>query len=212
MSKVNLIEDLKLKQIDDGYYESVHKPLRMGNMAAIAFGGFTIAIGVNAAFQTVPTGYHLYSAQGNFLGPALTDRTYVVHVHPYRQTKTFATRRVEVNQRQDDGKLRLCMVVTTDFQIAEKKSLLEYSRSPTQSYSSPTDCLPVVKLRERLVQTGDLSQTGAELHAKQFGLGASYWDSRTCPEGVAGQTLFGVAKNVRTTQVRDRVHGRLQCA
>lgn len=198
---ITLSESVRVRATDHGSYESLYNPGRMGNTADIAYGGCTIATAINAAYQTVPPAYCLYSAQGNFLGPALTDRKYLLHVQTYRQTKTFATRKVEVSQKQNDGALRLCMVILADFHCKERASLLEYSRRPTQTYSSPDESLPAATIREGLVQRGEIVQGTADAHAKQFGLGAQFWDSRLCPEGVSAQNLLGLAKNVATTQV-----------
>lgn len=75
----------------------------MGNIANIAYGGWTLAIAANAAYQSAPPSYHLYSMLGHFLGPALTDRKLFCTVRKIRDTRTLATRQVEVSQAQDDG-------------------------------------------------------------------------------------------------------------
>ena len=96
-------------------FESIYKPEKMGNLANIAFGGNTLAVAVNAALQTIPPNFFLYSALGNYLGPAFTDRTLQCEVRDVRSTKTFATRHVELSQVQMDGERRLCLFLSADF-------------------------------------------------------------------------------------------------
>lgn len=78
-------------------FESINKPEKMGNLADVAYGGNTLAVAVNAALQTIPSAFFLYSALGNYLGPAFTDRTLHCKVRDVRTSKTFATRHVEVS-------------------------------------------------------------------------------------------------------------------
>lgn len=67
---------LDLTYLGDQVFETKQKPQRMGNPLPIAYGGYALAVACKAGGLTVPEGYHLYSMQGNFLGPAYTDRQF----------------------------------------------------------------------------------------------------------------------------------------
>lgn len=182
-------------------FESIHNPERMGNMADFAYGGNTLALAVNAALQIIPSGFFLYSALGNYLGPAFTDRTLQCAVREVRTTKTFATRHVEMSQVQKDGKRRRCLFLSADFQIAEPTTLLTYSRPPMIAYSTVEDCLTTDANRQSLLQRGLVSKEKVQLHKKIFGLSERFLDMRPCPEGIMTQNLVGMAnKGVLTTQ------------
>ena len=195
-----LSEYLTLESIGKDKWRSIYAPQRMGNAANIAYGGWTIAIAQNAAFQNLPSTHYLYSTQGNFLGPALTDRPYYLEVDTYRQSRSFITKGVKVSQKQDDGSLRSCMVIIADFQIEEKASMLEYSSIPLRKYSSRDDALSQDSVRSRLTKSGHITTQQAQAHAERFGLAARFVESRMCPEGIAAQNLHGDAKTVQTTQ------------
>ena len=196
-----ITELLSLRQIDTGLYESIHKPEKMGNMADVAYGGNTLAIAINAAFQAVPSGFFLYSALGTYLGPAFTDRTLQCAVREIRTTKKFATRHVEVSQVQNDGKKRLCLFLTADFQTAEPATLLAYSRPPRMTYSAVEDCESVDENRQSFLTRGLAEEGAVRLHRVVFGLSDRFLDRRPCPEGIVTQTLTGMAKKgIPTTQ------------
>lgn len=74
-SQIESIRDPDNAQAESHLFESVHNPEKMGNMADVAYGGNTLAVALNAALQTVPSGFFLYSALGNYIGPAFIDRT-----------------------------------------------------------------------------------------------------------------------------------------
>ena len=183
------------------HFESVYKPKRMGNAANIAYGGNTLAVAITAALETVPTGFFLYSALGNYLGPAFTDRTLHCSVRSIRSTKTFATRHVEMTQLQDNGQHRLCLFLTADFQAAEPATLLTYSRSPRMAYSSVHDSLTRNQVRQNLLDRGSLTPEMANMDKVLFGLADRFVDRRSCPEGIFTQNCTGLAKKgTPTTQ------------
>ena len=134
---------LSVQQTAPNVFESVYNPEKMGNMANIAYGGNTLAVAVDAALQTTPVGFFLYSALGNYHGPAFTNCKLQRVVRKVRTTKTFATRHVEISQPQKDGKERPCLFLTADFQIAEPATLLTYSRLPRMTYTAVEDCATV---------------------------------------------------------------------
>ncbi len=157
---------------------------------------------INAAYQTVSAPYHLYSALGNYLGPASTDRKYLCLVSKLRDTKTFATRLVEVVQVQDDGYQRHCLFLTADFQRAEPSTFLTYSRPPrTNSFTSFEDSSTMADIRQSMLMTKVTDPKMVEIHKVAFGLLDRLVDGRSCREGVLTQNLTGFAKKgTPTTQ------------
>jgi acyl-CoA thioesterase len=95
-----LADHIAVERLSEWTFQSKRLPERMGNALPIAYGGYTISLAVHAAAKTVPEGYHLYSAMGNYLGPASTTEKLTLAVFPSRSTKTFQTRRVQVTQKQ----------------------------------------------------------------------------------------------------------------
>ncbi len=196
-----IAELVSVQQTAPNLFESVHKPGKMGNMADIAYGGNTLAVAINAAFQTIPAGFFLYSALGSYLGPASTDRTLQCAVRLIRTTKTFATRHVEVSQVQKDGKRRPCLFLSADFQIAEPATLLTYSRPPKTAYTAVEDCATVDENRQSFLKRGLASKETVRMHKGIFGLSERFYDRRPCPEGIITQNLTGMAKkSIPTTQ------------
>lgn len=196
-----ITELVSVRQITPNLFESVHNPEKMGNMADVAYGGNTLAVAVGAALQTIPSGFFLYSAVGNYLGPAFTDRRLQCAVREIRTTKTFATRHVEMSQVQKDGKRRLCLFLSADFHIAEPATLLTYSRPPRMAHSAVEDCPTVDENRQNLLERGLATEKMVQTHRVLFGLGDRFFDRRPCPEGIITQTLTGMAKKgIPTTQ------------
>ena len=192
---------LAVRQIGPNLFESVSKPEKMGNMADVAYGGNTLGLALNAAFQTIPSRFFLYSALGNYLGPAVTDRTLQCAVREIRTTKTFATRHVELSQIQKDGKSRLCLFLSADFQVREPATLLTYSRPPRMTYSAVEDSPSVEDNRQGFLTRSLASPESVQLHKKVFGLGERFFDRRLCPEAIATQNLTAMArKGIDTTQ------------
>ncbi|CAF9941516.1 hypothetical protein IMSHALPRED_002764 [Imshaugia aleurites] len=194
-----IVDLVSVRQVATNLFESVHNPEKMGNMADQAFGGNTLAVAVNAAFQTIPSAFFLYSALGNFLGPAFTDRRLQCAVREIRTTKTFATRHVDVSQVQRDGKRRLCLFLSADFQVAEPASLLTYSRPPKMAYSAVEDCPNSVENRQSIMERGLISKETMQMHKQLFGLGERLFDQHPCPEGISTQNLIGMAKKGTST-------------
>jgi acyl-CoA thioesterase II len=205
MSKVKpktLSEQLAVKPTnsDGNEYESLYPPQRMGNPLNIAYGGYALATACKAAYTDVPPGYHLYSMLGHYLGPAYADRPLRAKVRTIRQTRTFATRQVEISQKRDDGQDRVCLIAIADFQVTEPATLLEFSRSPSRVYTHYKDLPPQQKAFQKLLDDGKISQELLRTHTKTFGLMQTHFDQRPCPESVFAQNLFGLAKTLPTTQ------------
>jgi len=171
----------------------------MGNTAPIAYGGCTLGIAAASAYATVKPGYHAYSMLGLFIGPALTDRRLLTSVRRVRDTRTFATRQIEVSQILDSGERRLCLTMTADFQVLEP-ALMSYSAPPLREYSRPDDVPSIQETRDAMVSEGKISPALAKTHASMFGLTASLFETRSAPEGVFAQNLYGLAKSLPTSQ------------
>lgn len=172
----------------------------MGNTAAISYGGCSLGIAANAACQTVTKGFHCYSLLGNFLGPALIDRKLFCSVRRLRDTRTFATRQVEVSQILDDGSKRLCLFAVADFQIQEPADFMTFSAPPSRKWISFEDTPDLQDTRQAMVDKGLITKEIATLHSKVFGLGARLFESRYSLDGVMTQNLNGMVKTLPTSQ------------
>ncbi|SPO05146.1 uncharacterized protein DNG_07832 [Cephalotrichum gorgonifer] len=175
-------------------FTSRANPGRMGNAANIAYGGCAIGVAIRAACETVPAKYLLYSAMGNYLGPALTDRKLLCSVRRLRDTRTFATRQVEVSQVLDSGERRVCMAILADFQVREKETMYEYSAPPTRKYAAAEASPDVSDVVAKL-----LPREKAKAFTVMYGMKDAFMETRVCTEGVAGQNLSGLV-NVKTDQ------------
>jgi acyl-CoA thioesterase II len=194
-----LEEQIAIEEVGPGRYVSKALPERMGNVLPIAYGGCTLGIATHAAYATVPPSHTLYSLSGHFLGPASTKEKYYCTVHSTRNTKTFATRRVEVSQIHTDGKKRVCMELMADFQV-EEPALFTYSAPPLTTYSGPDQSATTKSLREGAVADGEMTEARSEQFRVAFALMDRFFDTRHCPEGVSGQNLLGNLKDRPTTQ------------
>jgi len=185
-------------------YESRSPPERMGNTANIAYGGCALGVALSAAHGSTDRKYRFYSALGTYLAPALTDRRFFCSVRKIRDTKTFATRQVEVSQcldLQDDSKgRRVCMLVIADFQVPEKASLLTYSAPPILP-TIKADELPGLDERQKIMQErGLISPKVTKTYSIVFGLMRRHWDMRPHPSSVFAQNASGMAKHLPTSQ------------
>jgi acyl-CoA thioesterase II len=196
----SLPEQASLQKISENQYVSLFNPDKMGNTANIAYGGCTLAVGVNAAYETVSSDYHCFSIMGNYLGPAMTDRKFYCNIRRIRDTRTFASRQVEVSQKQDDGTHRQCLILFAEFQRQEPAVLLSYSAPPTTSYSSLDACLTKAENIDRLLKDGKVPQKMVDVFQKVFGLMERFWESKPVPEAILSQNLYGMAKHLSTTQ------------
>lgn len=191
---------LSFQQLGPTEWSTRHPPKQMGNPLDIAYGGYALATAAKAACLSVPAGYHIYSMLGNYLGPAYSDRALHANVRVIRQTRTFATRQVEVSQKQDDGERRVCLIAIVDFQVAEPRDVMTYSKTPSKAYPHWTDCPTQAEAYQHLANQGKVSQSMVDHHAKAFSLLRNMYDMRLCPEGIFAQNLYGVAKSLPHTQ------------
>jgi acyl-CoA thioesterase II len=192
MTQLPLTEQLAFKpQTNDNEFESIHPPQQMGNPLNIAYGGYALATACKSAYLSVPSGYHLYSLLGHYLGPAYCDRPLRAKTRTIRQTRTFATRQVEVSQKANDGKERVCLIAIADFQVNEPA---------TSTYPHYKDLPTQKQVFQKLCDEGKISKQMLAAHTKTFGLMETTFDQRPCPESIFAQNLFGIAKTLPTTQ------------
>lgn len=173
--------------------------MKMGNNIPIAFGGATLGVAINAAYSTVPEKYKLYSVVGHFLGPTSLDQVLRCKVTRTRDTKSFATRRIEVSQMQKSGDVRVVVELTADFHIVET-GIFEYSAPPTRSYSDPAVSFELDSLAKLLIKEGKVTAKQFERFKAIFEGDERFFERRFPPESMATQNLNGMAKAATTTQ------------
>lgn len=198
-----LADQVAVEQLRDGEFVSKVCPITMGNSLPIAYGGCTIAVAVSSACATVPAPLALYSVLGHFLGPASTKEKLHCVVQKVRDTRSFATRRVQVKQKQPDGSVRTCLELTADFQAPEP-SLLNYSVPPTATYAKPDDCPDFTEQVKHLEEKGVITKKHGAMFIETFKPATVFFETRPCTNGVSAQNMSGAAKGVPTTQ--DRLH------
>ncbi|KAL4899113.1 hypothetical protein BDW74DRAFT_184115 [Aspergillus multicolor] len=191
-----LAEHISVTSIGPDTFQSRFNPERQGNTASYAYGGCSLGVGVQAACQTVPEGYLLYTLTGSFLAPVLTESKPTISIRRLRDTRTFATRQVEISQIQN-GKARLCVIMLADFHKKEKNSVLEYSVPPDQLYSPPESgkCLTPQDLGAKMASDGIITTQDLKLYNTLFGLMARFFETRQAPEGISASNLHGMAKS-----------------
>ncbi|POS74124.1 hypothetical protein DHEL01_v207489 [Diaporthe helianthi] len=194
-----LANQLAIEQTGPNQFTSKEAPERMGNAMPIAYGGYTTGIATRAACATVPDSFSLYSLVGHFLGPASTTERLACTVHATRDTKTFATRRVVVSQRQANGQLRPCLELLADFHIVEP-ALLSYSAPPSIPFTGPGESSTARALAERAVSKGLMAQELFDQYAFTFSMIDQYFDTRTCAQGLDGQNVMGMLGSQPTDQ------------
>ncbi|OWY53423.1 acyl-CoA hydrolase [Alternaria alternata] len=191
-----LTQQLAFRELGENSWTTVHPPQRVGNMLPIAYGGYALAVACKAAILSVPEAFYMYSAMGNFMSPASTARPLLVHVRTVRQTRTFATRHVEVSQLQDDGTSRTCLFVTVDFHSKEKESVLVYSRTPTRQYTGHAQLPSTTEHANALLAAGKITPTQHKAFIAMFAVITDLFTVRLCPEGIFAHNLVGLAKTL----------------
>ncbi|KAF5660096.1 acyl thioesterase [Fusarium heterosporum] len=194
-----LADQVAVDQVGDGEYVSRLDPIRMGNASPIAYGGCTAGVAANAACRTAPPNMSLYSLLGHFHGPASTVKKLHCSVTNIRDTRSFATRRVQVKQQQPNGEFRVCMELLADFHVKEPETL-EFSAATCSAWPRPEDCPDLDKLIVELREKGSVTEKQGKAFATSFGANADFFETRYCTDGVSAQNLAGAAKDTVTTQ------------
>lgn len=186
-----------IEEIGPGTYRSKALPEPVGYKAGVAFGGCALGVATRAAHATVPASHALYSLVGHFLGPARTDAPLECAVHATRDTRAFATRRIEVRQRQPDGRTRLCLEAFADFHAREGAGGgLAWSATPARPYAAVAH-QPAAGAFSVL---GGVAAERTAVATGLFALGDRHFETRYCREGVGAQNLHGFLKGQPTTQ------------
>ncbi|KAK8034797.1 hypothetical protein PG993_009792 [Apiospora rasikravindrae] len=202
-------EQTAIEEIGPGQFRSIFNPGRMGNAKPIAYGGCTLGVAVRAAYSAaVPSTHHLYSLVGHYLGPASTTEKLVCTVHDTRTTKSFATRRVVVQQVQptttntggeQQTHMRMCMELIADFHAEEPAAPgMTYSAAPSRAYAGPGDQSEVPAVLTTVLSAAE--EATVQRSRDVFSLNERFLETRPCREGVAAQNLNGVLKSRPTTQ------------
>jgi acyl-CoA thioesterase II len=185
-------------------FATLHNPFRIGHLTNIAFGGCTISTGISAAHATLPapTPLRIYTVLGNFLGSTLTDRPLHATVRRIRDTRTFATRFVELSQDQDNGSRRLCLTMLADFHVPEGTEVpgMRFSEQPLHAFVPVDQCPNAAEAYAVLERRGTITKQMVELHKKQMGPMDEFFEQRNVPGGVMSQNLVGWAKGAVTSQ------------
>lgn len=196
----SLKEQISVTEVSTDKYVSVANPARMGNVKAIAYGGCALGGAIQAAGQTVKPNYVIYSAMGNYLGPSSTERKLIFTVTRLRDTRTFATRFVQVSQEMDDGSVRMCLTMLADFQVKEQASLLTYTSPPSKKYSSVGKSFTYKEKALELLEKKQIPEKIVTILDQQFGVMDQFTDTRAAPEGLISHNVVGIAKHIKTPQ------------
>jgi acyl-CoA thioesterase II len=188
-------------------YQSIAKPVKMGNVLPIAYGGYTSALSIQAAFHSLPgntnkekSSWAIYSANGIFLGPTSTEYPVDYTVTKLRDTRSFATRSILATQ-QISGKARSCFTVLVDFtkKVAssgpphrEPKLPLSYSASPLDSYPHPDELKEVFVIAEERAKSGKISQDSFKALTAVFGLSRKVSIGKQVTGGIFDETNYGI--------------------
>lgn len=186
---------------------------------------------ISAGFMSLPPqsagpDYELYSVSGIFLGPGSVFVEIEFSVEHIRETRTFATRKVDAWQtvptKKDPskGERRRVMTVLMDFQVREPRTAFDFARLPIHA-----DPLPAPNRGEKrdpsafrnaikkhygwpdsLLDSEDYwksrntPQQLIRTYKGIFPLFGRYFDVKPVTESMAHQLLFGVARHEKSTQ------------
>ncbi len=200
------IELVRLRATSDpNVYISCSYPEKMGNTAAIAYGGCVQALVVQAAFKSIESrkeqrNFEIYSLLGNFLGPTLSDRNVKIVVTHVRDTRSFATRFVVASQVQNDGSERSTFSALVDFVAPNKidtshagSPFVAYSKKPRMQYAPPEQLPTMRDIVLRKVQERKVHQKAAD-HFQNvvFGLNTKVVVSAIPPQGLHAHNAIGL--------------------
>lgn len=160
---------------------------------------------------------------GNFLGPGATEIKIEFQVDDVRTTKSFATRIVSAWQdwgqlpsdsvlrtRADFGRRRI-MVMTLDFQVREKNSMMEYSPSPLYIDSHNPKATFLEKVRPFYGHPSEILPNKESIRATHsahvvkmfesiFTLFDKFFRVRACQRSMGWQKAYGIDKEAKTSQ------------
>lgn len=213
-------ELLKLKHVSTQplTYESITLPVRAGNALPIAYGGYTTALSVQAAFHSLKGSdedkdtWSLYSATGIFLGPTMLKIPVRFAVTQIRDTRSFTTRFVKASQ-EIKGQSRDCFCVTIDFvkklpsepPHRESRLPLSYSLAPPRELPPPEECIEIQEDIKVMVKSGDIPGEVLEndTYNAMFGIFKKVSENYLIKGDILRETLFGVVPKLNTAQQRN---------
>lgn len=193
------LDYLRMKRTSDqDTFETIENPDRLGNPMPIAYGGFSLATGVQAAFNTVERdNFAVYSLLGHYLAPVSIDRNLVASVRRLRETRSFSTRFVTISQRQEDGSLRDCLTMTVDFIASptdadnDQISTLRYSINPLYPHQAHSELPDYFEDVERRVRDGDVKSRTKETFFTAFKSWKRYLEIKFVPGSAYDARVFG---------------------
>ncbi|KAF5022520.1 hypothetical protein F66182_5422 [Fusarium sp. NRRL 66182] len=194
-----LADQVAVEKLGEGEYVARSFPFPMGNTKPIAYGGCALGVAVNAACLTAPPNMSLYSVLGHFHGPASIDNKFYCSVANTRDTRSFATRRVQVKQKTPDGQFRVRLELLADFHVKEPSDFV-YSEPPRSPWPRPQDCPDLEGLVDGFLQDGMIGNRQSKMLIKEYGAMSHLFEVRQCTGGVSAQNLSGALKDVVTTQ------------
>ena len=168
-----------------------------------AYGGSSLCTAVAAVHKTVRSNYRIFSVQGNFLSPASTLKPLICRVRRLRDTKAFATRAVDVLQKQKDGSERVCLSLLADFQVpkaAHDPEVYKYDARPAFLYSPPDKCVNIEDQFASAIKLKELPGDYHEYYERNYAVFCRSYDRRLAPEGLTYQRMVGHRQHVRTHQ------------
>lgn len=186
------------------------------------FGGSSIALGLHAAYHTLPkdavSDLRLYSVMGNFLGPGQADKVARIRVTNIRSTRTFATRQIIISQTsiknenvwQDNFVMLIDFVAQKgkDDQEKEGRNVVSYSAQPPLAKIAHHSKLCDVKsFMKQEIANGKTAQQAYDAMEACFNL-LDGWDNRYCPEGMFAQTTFGTRIGHTSNQTNSPIYER----
>ncbi|KAF2157141.1 hypothetical protein K461DRAFT_273277 [Myriangium duriaei CBS 260.36] len=192
---------------DDWRFRSAHPPNGMGP-GDMAFGGSTLALAIHAAYHTLPQdralNMRIYSVLGHFHGLTKSTIPLEIAVKSLRDTRSFATRQVTVQQAlpPDTRKPRTTCVLLIDFIAkAGSRTLIAFSEAPLDkniTHHSKLDDLN--EALEKEVKAGTTDPMFVRILSSYHALNHDLWHNRYCPEGVIGQISVGAKVERPTNQ------------
>lgn len=165
----------------------------------MAYGGMVMGFGIHCAYGTVSAPFRIYSCTGSFTSTTTTGIKLDGQVTEVRNTRSFATRRVDITQVVDTSEVRLVMTMLVDFQLPEKESLLNYDLPPSVPFSNVGSSWTMEQMYEAALAR-NVSPRIIEAHRKRFAIPGHYFDRRVCPESLSTQRLFGMDPKAKTAQ------------
>lgn len=193
MAGINLSELLDVFQSGNDEFTSTHLPFHATPNTSVAYGGCTTGLAIRSAFKTITKpDLHLYSVMGAFHGPTLTNRPAICRVTRTRDTKTFASRRIEVCQKQDNGTERTCADIFVEFHVSED-AMMNFSATPTRNYGNdpedPSTSISGAEMLAEALAKGQDTLLAAGGYVQMLDFQVRICEMRLCRDGLPGNPI-----------------------